>query len=319
MLKKVIYFLLIVIEVVGCATAEPVLIGTDTYLISQTSAGGMFKPMGELKAEVINHANSFAASKGKIAIAISSRESPAYPLHMPNFEYQFRLVDKDNPPVSVNASIPPVAISQQGTGFWINSEFVVTNSHVVKGASVIKVFVANEALLAELVSNDQKNDLAILKVRTPQPNARPVTLTRTSQPRLGERVYAIGFPLSSILGNNPTISEGLVSKLTGVDDDPSVFQLSAAIQPGSSGSPVFDTEGNVIGIISSTLKADSILNSGGSIPQNVNFAIRVTYLMSLINSLGVKTSESAQVYSFPSPEELASHFQSSILRIQVSK
>ena len=81
----------------GCATAEPIPMGNDTYMISHTSAGGIFKAMGSLKTEVIIHANEFAASKGKIAIPIASQESPAYPGHMPNFEYQFKLVNKDDP------------------------------------------------------------------------------------------------------------------------------------------------------------------------------------------------------------------------------
>jgi hypothetical protein len=96
----------LVIVLAGCATATPVPMGNDTYMISQTSAGGMFKAMGSLKAEVMNQANSFAASKGKVAIPIAAHEAPAYPGHMPNFEYQFRLVDKDDPRASGGALIP---------------------------------------------------------------------------------------------------------------------------------------------------------------------------------------------------------------------
>ena len=90
----------------GCATAEIIPMGTDTYMISQTSAGGAFKAMGSLKAEVMKRANAFAESKGKVAIPIASKESPAYPGHMPNFEYQFRLVDKDDPRASGGALLP---------------------------------------------------------------------------------------------------------------------------------------------------------------------------------------------------------------------
>lgn len=97
---------LLLINMLGCATAKPVPLGNDTYMISQTSAGGMFKAMGSLKTEVIIQANAFAESKGKIAIPIASKESPAYPGHMPNFEYQFRLVDKDDPLAYGGALIP---------------------------------------------------------------------------------------------------------------------------------------------------------------------------------------------------------------------
>ncbi|MDY6483327.1 hypothetical protein [Acinetobacter faecalis] len=84
----------------GCTTAEIIPIGTNTYMISQTSAGGMFTAMGTLKAKVIKRANAFAESKGKIAIPIAEKETPSIPGRMPNYEYQFILVDKDDPRAS---------------------------------------------------------------------------------------------------------------------------------------------------------------------------------------------------------------------------
>jgi hypothetical protein len=101
----------------GCAVAEPVPLGNDTYMISQTSAGGVFKAMGALKSEVITRANTFAASKGKVAIPIASKESPAYPGHMPNFEYQFKLVNKEDAQASGGALMPraDVVVEMQAT------------------------------------------------------------------------------------------------------------------------------------------------------------------------------------------------------------
>ena len=98
--------LLIAATISSCATSPIIPIGTDTYMISQTSAGGIFKSMSSLKAEVITRANAFAESKGKVAVAVASKESPAYPGHMPNFEYQFRLMDKDDPNASGTGLIP---------------------------------------------------------------------------------------------------------------------------------------------------------------------------------------------------------------------
>ncbi|MDK9706195.1 MAG: SHOCT domain-containing protein [Desulforhopalus sp.] len=75
-----------------CAPAPFVLIGEDTYTISQTSSGGVFKSMSSLRTEVISRANEFAKSKGKLAVAVAEKESPSYPGHMPSFTYTFRLV-----------------------------------------------------------------------------------------------------------------------------------------------------------------------------------------------------------------------------------
>ncbi|MED5617633.1 SHOCT domain-containing protein [Ideonella sp. BN130291] len=84
----------------ACATADIVPMGTDVYMISQTSAGGVFTNMGTLKAEVIQRANSFAESKGKVAVPVAARETPPAPGRMPNYEYQFRLVDRNDPRAS---------------------------------------------------------------------------------------------------------------------------------------------------------------------------------------------------------------------------
>jgi len=90
----------------GCATAPAVPMGNDTYMISQTSAGGMFRSMSSLKAEVMQRANDFAASKGKVAVALASHEAPAYPGHMPAFDYQFLVVDKNDPRAEGNSLVP---------------------------------------------------------------------------------------------------------------------------------------------------------------------------------------------------------------------
>jgi Short C-terminal domain len=105
-----------VLALVACASADIVPMGTDTYMISQTSAGGIFTNMGTLKSEVIQRANSFAESKGKVAIPVATREQPAYPGRMPNFEYQFKLVDRNDPRASGGGLIktPDMVIENRG-------------------------------------------------------------------------------------------------------------------------------------------------------------------------------------------------------------
>lgn len=115
---KVLPSICIAALLTACATAEPVPMGNDVYMISQTSAGGVFTSMSSLKSEVIQRANAFAESKGKVAVPLASRETPAVPGHnMPNFEYQFRLVDKNDPRASGAALVPrpDVVIEQHET------------------------------------------------------------------------------------------------------------------------------------------------------------------------------------------------------------
>jgi hypothetical protein len=103
---KSMFLAIALCAVTACATAPVVPMGNDAYMISQTSAGGVFRSMSSLKSEVMERANAFAATQGKVAIPIAGRESPAYPGHMPSFEYQFRLVDKNDPRAEGNALVP---------------------------------------------------------------------------------------------------------------------------------------------------------------------------------------------------------------------
>jgi hypothetical protein len=81
----------------GCKSLGIVQLSSDTYMASKTSAGGIWVSMASLKEEVISAANAFAENKGKMAIPVNSRETPAIPGRNPSFEYQFRLVDKNDP------------------------------------------------------------------------------------------------------------------------------------------------------------------------------------------------------------------------------
>ncbi|HEY0060537.1 MAG TPA: SHOCT domain-containing protein [Telluria sp.] len=132
----------------ACATSEIVPIGTDSYMIAQTSAGGVFKAMSSLKSEVIQRANAFAESKGKIAIPIAAKEAPAYPGHMPSFEYQFRLVDKNDPRASGGGLIP-------------RADVVVENRVVPPGTGVTRTQDGKD-IYSELIKLDELRKRGLL-------------------------------------------------------------------------------------------------------------------------------------------------------------
>lgn len=108
-MKKLTCLGIIILSLAGCATAEIVPIGTDTYMISQTSSGGMFRSMSSLKTGVIKRANEYASTQNKVAVPIAEKEYPAYPGRMPAYEYQFKLLDKDDTNAK-GASLKPKAI-----------------------------------------------------------------------------------------------------------------------------------------------------------------------------------------------------------------
>ncbi|MFZ2541390.1 MAG: trypsin-like peptidase domain-containing protein [Gallionella sp.] len=98
-------------------------------------------------------------------------------------------------------------------------------------------------------------------------------------------VFTLGYPLGDLLGGPPKYSGGSVTSLFGIKEDPRTLQIDNPVQPGNSGAPLFDTEGRIIGIVVSTLNAKFIFEEVGAIPQNVNFAIKIEYLLNLIELL----------------------------------
>jgi S1-C subfamily serine protease len=100
--------------------------------------------------------------------------------------------------------------------------------------------------------------------------------------RLGEDVYAIGYPLTDILGGAIRVTNGSISALQGIEADPRYYQVSIPIQPGNSGGPVLNGHGEVVGVITAELNAIGVARATGSVPQNVNFAAKIDYVIPLI-------------------------------------
>jgi S1-C subfamily serine protease len=202
-------------------------------------------------------------------------------------------------PVSTSATTSVAS----GTGFLLSrSGLLATNWHVVADAKNLSVAFPgwSGTVSAEVVVRDVVNDLAVVrmvdvsKLATTCPDL-PFQLSSSTGVTLGEHVSAIGYPLTPMLGSNPKFSEGVVSSKSGWQDDPRSLQISAQVQPGSSGSPLFDSDGNVIGVVVATLDAIKVYQAASAIPQNVNFAIKADYLLSLASmlpagSLGPRTT-----------------------------
>jgi S1-C subfamily serine protease len=185
-------------------------------------------------------------------------------------------------------SSPPKRESRpgsSGSGFFITSNgFFISNSHVVESAKEIEVVHNEQTSKARVVVTDPKNDIAILKVDTQNPVSW-LNIGNASNVTEGEDVGTFGYPLPSLQGVNPKFSKGVVQSLTGADDDSTEFQISVPVQPGNSGGPLFQiTSGNVIGIVSSRLRDSVVYGESGSLPQNINYAVKINYVIALIES-----------------------------------
>lgn len=166
-----------------------------------------------------------------------------------------------------------------GTGFALNNNYIVTNYHVVDGAKTISIQGINgdfnHKYQAEVVATDNHNDLAIIKVKGINiPSASIPYAVKTATSEVGEEVFVLGYPLTSTMGEEIKLTTGVISSKTGFQGDVSIYQISAPIQPGNSGGPLFDSKGNVVGIVSAKHKG----------AENVGYAIKTSYLRNLMES-----------------------------------
>ena len=161
-----------------------------------------------------------------------------------------------------------------GSGFVVGEEMVVTNLHVVEG--VFKGYVKpvggyRQHRITGIVAMDTDQDLAVLSVSGVA--ASPLRLARGGRVSVGERVYVAGNPMGFLEG---TFSDGLVSGIRDLGAGREWLQISAPISEGSSGGPVLNKHGEVIGVAVATL----------NVGQNLNFAIPVKYLRGLLDKVG---------------------------------
>lgn len=184
------------------------------------------------------------------------------------------------------ASVPVVAFGAiyTGSGFFITQDgYFVTNYHVIRDASEIKLRdVKGNLHDAVVVRSDKANDLAILKANG---NFNNLPIANSRGTRRGSSVITVGYPHIDVQGLEPKVTEGIINSLSGIGDDPRVFQISVPVQAGNSGGPLVTSEGNVIGIVVGKLSASTMFKETGDIPQNVNYAVKSNYLSEVISSV----------------------------------
>ena len=186
-------------------------------------------------------------------------------------------------PGNIDASNGP---TRSGTGFFITTDLIVTNHHVVDNSTTIEIKYNNgQKTSATVITKDPVNDLAILKVNKVESSVTPLSIANIPNPKDGDTVYTVGFPLSSLLGTKAKLSEGIINSITGIQDDVRMFQISIPIQPGNSGGPLINTKGQVVGVVTSSVNPLISLLLIGTVPQNVNFAMKINYLNNLLNTL----------------------------------
>jgi tetratricopeptide (TPR) repeat protein len=204
----------------------------------------------------------------------------------------------DQLPATPGAIVPSTEKKvMMGTGFFVTTTgYILTDNHVIKGASTIRVKVGSSIVSAVLVASDATNDIALLKIDGTYPC---LPLGDSSTASLGQTVFTVGFPEPELQGLSPKFTKGELSSLAGMKDDPSMFQVSVPVQPGNSGGCLVDESGNVIGLIEATLSTVDTAKASGDLLQNVNYATKINYAKKLLST--VQEANSGLIATITSP------------------
>ena len=215
-------------------------------------------------------------------------------------------------PKHEQSTVASANVSSSGTGFVINSHgHVLTNAHVVDGCQEIKVYSSNQVHRAQILATNQALDLAVLE--SDKISSRFALFEPPNSVQLGQEVMVAGFPMRGVLADEMNFSQGVVSSMSGLSNDSRHFQMTAPVQPGNSGGPVIDDNGNVVGVVVSKLNALWSAKTTGTLTENINFAIKnlpvTTYLRSngidystadeYVERKAVDIAKTATEYTFP--------------------
>jgi S1-C subfamily serine protease len=214
----------------------------------------------------------------------------------------------------------PVATDMQiaiGTAWPLTHGVLVTSHHVVSDHDhVVLVTHQGGEIEATVVLRDESGDIAFLVADDPAklPAALPISHAPAT---LGASVFTIGYPRADVMGESPKLTDGVISSVNGVRDDPDSYQISVPIQPGNSGGPLVNMRGEVVGVVSGML---AITNGDGKqVYTNINYAVKIDVVRELLDILPEEYQHTidAVPHTDTSLEDLATRIQDSILMVKL--
>ncbi len=207
-------------------------------------------------------------------------------------EYTFSFATVNNPKVerferAISKASGRKRIGTQGTGFLLGRlPLVVTNYHIVdEERSVEIVFQDGQIVKGKVIKRDKENDLAIIRFEETKQGHIGFQIFPSYKVTAGQEIFVLGYPMEAVLGEQPSITKGMISSIVGINNDSRHFRITAQINPGNSGGPLLDVQGRVIGIVSHTLNKLYVAKATGHIPEGTNFALKSALLLNLAPDL----------------------------------
>ena len=266
-----------------------ILRNKDQYVGIIVDADNTLWKKGEIKI-TLNHieggaydAEYFDANRKKLNAIAGIKDNRLLEFTVPNIgNFSFLKIypsSNEHSNVGINTN---VQYSATGSGVLIYDNIIITNYHVIKDAEKIEAIISingmPETFSARVLCSDKTNDLAIVCIKDEKYKGQTKfpfkILSHTVD--VGTSVFTMGFPLTDLLGDEVKITDGIISSKSGYNGDIVLYQISAPIQPGNSGGPLFDKNGNLVGITNAGIDK--------SVAENVGYAIKSNYVLNIIDS-----------------------------------
>jgi TPR repeat protein len=185
---------------------------------------------------------------------------------------------------STEGSRDQAKVTSMATGFLITGDgYLLTACHAVEKTGRVEVLYQQRTYPANVIVRDEATDVAVLKIDGSGFPCLP--LVSSAAVKTGDGVFTMGFPQVTLQGAEPKFTEGSISSLSGLGGSPRSFQISVPVQPGNSGGPLVSEKGEVIGLIVSRLDDVAALLATGSVPQTVNYAIKSSFVLPVLESI----------------------------------
>lgn len=228
-----------------------------------------------------------------------------------------RLASETSGPQGDGAEKATLERQSVGSGFYISETGnILTNNHVIADCTEIRV--PSESKVAKVVVADVQNDLAVIKLDVAGKHA--LNLSAGDTIRQGQDVYVFGFPLEGFLPASGNFTPGMVAALAGPGNNASLVQITAPVQPGNSGGPVFDGKGRVVGVVMGKADALKIAKATGDIPQNINFSIAPQTIQAFLDGNHVSYAKDSRFFTFnKSAVEIAELARNSTVKVECWK
>ncbi|GAB6178169.1 hypothetical protein JCM16814_30600 [Desulfobaculum senezii] len=185
----------------------------------------------------------------------------------------------------------------------------MTCAHVVDGAKQIQVYTSPTTFTsARVLLVDEGLDLAVLKIDAVPSHLKPLPVKLTGMTPQGEDVFVVGYPIASIIGTQLKMTEGIISSTRGYEETASQYQVSAMVNGGNSGGPLFDSCGRVIGVVSAKITLQNV--------EGIAYSVKSNYIGLMLDQLGIPRPAPAPAHPMTG-KELFKKYSSSIFYVEV--